>query len=176
MAAPEFKKVRITYPVFQRWRPRQSYDDVLSFMVFRSPREFWWSGRWYTREDFVPGAIIDSTGLEVPIIDYPGTERPKWAIVAEITLGLLWMLQLARGFRHRYEFGPPQQLSLDEVKSRAIKCLKEEVTSRIGPLPIQQVKAATSVGGVFEALYDEKLVRSPPIEEDIIVTVSPSAV
>ncbi|MCH2163969.1 MAG: hypothetical protein MK098_04865 [Marinovum sp.] len=105
------------------------------------------------RKDALPGGVIDSRGLHVPILDLDAPEE---------TLGgfrgfmLEWGIGLFRTFEHRFTFGEPEQLTLDDMKARIIALNKK---AKHMPKTWRKVEQAQS--------FDEVMLADipPPVYE-----------
>ncbi|MCY4334754.1 MAG: hypothetical protein OXC60_08790 [Litoreibacter sp.] len=167
------KSIDITFPVYRYHPPKKlgSRVSCRSFISLDSPRTYHGSvghkagtqhgGTGLSRDaefpfknDILPGGVLDSKGLHIPILDIDAPEtqfRPLVLFALELVPNI-WT------YRYRMSFGEPEQLDLAEFKKRIISLSKKEKN-----MPFKrykQVEAADSFYGVMEAEFEPDLMAA----------------
>ena len=156
--------ISVTFPVI-RYFPRVVSDNHIIYCIFLcSPRELKSSWDLPVRSEYVPGGILDSSGLDFPIIDVVNAReiRPWWAVLSDLIIGS------TIGYEPHLRFGTPAQLTVDEFRRKFIGLLiKQKGFSR----SIKRIQAATTYYGIMAAQFDHAMTsrRDPPLTMEIEV-------
>jgi hypothetical protein len=103
-------RVTLTFPAIKYSPPYESTDARVLMRLIEHQRELYGWGGFPLWKYYVPGGLLDSTGLEIPIVGLIGgyKEKPWWYPLATIH----WP------FKFDYVYGPPQQLSLEQFRKK----------------------------------------------------------
>ncbi|WP_208353072.1 hypothetical protein [Pseudaestuariivita rosea] len=104
------------------------------------------------KSSVVPGGLLDCSGRHIPIIDI---DAPKQADVGLKLVALETFGFFIKRFEYRYSFGKPEQLTLEEFKSRLIKLCYQE---KGFPRPIKSINAANSFREIMEVEFGKERV------------------
>jgi hypothetical protein len=75
------------------------------------------------KRDTLPGGVLDSKGMHIPILDLGAPDEPPKG-KKSFLLGTYGCL--IGTFRYRYSFGEPEQLELEDFNSRIIELSRDE--------------------------------------------------
>lgn len=158
------RTISITFPVI-RYFPKLVSDNHVIYCIFLSrPRELKSSWDLPVRNQYVPGGILDSSGLEFPIVDVATMReiRPWWAMLSNLIIGS------TIGYEPHLRFGTPTQLTVDEFRKKFIGLLmKQKGFSR----DIKEIQAATGYREIIAAQFGAEAVYryNPPLTMEIEV-------
>lgn len=161
------KQVEITFPIY-RYHPA-IHGVCLDFAYFDAPcsvigppyHQFPHGGRGLSRapefpcrEHILPGGILDAAGRHIPILDIDAPDSPPW-LPLRLPLALFGIL---RTYRYRYSFDEPEQLSLDDYKTKLLAIIKAEKLDPHSRRPVRRIKAAESFLDIHRADLPEVLI------------------
>ncbi len=138
------RKVELTFPVIRYHPPLKQISGAIatrSDALVDAPLTIWgqkdWSQDYYrhggrglsrnawhrpSRKSVLPGGVVDSNGLHVPILDIDAPEDVTTSFLDR----LFQIPPFFFTFQYRFHFGEPEQLTLDQHKSMMIDLNKQE--------------------------------------------------
>ncbi len=121
----------VSYPCISYVRELVPSRVGWTYSVRQSAGTFFRMPRWPLRDWYMPGGILDASGNQFEVLDLLGWQPcPAWVRPLDDVIG--WAaFRLLIGRRFQLQLGPPQKLTLDQVKTFIGQMLYVEPTAKV---------------------------------------------
>lgn len=152
-------RVMVTFPVINYFPHGGDSDATITHSMYRDRSDMFHWGRGFPLwENNVPGGLLDSTGLDFPIVGMIGGYRTKpwWYPLAT----LYWP------FEFDYVYGAPVQLSLTQFRKKVTGLV---VSQRGVGRDMKRLKSAQSYREIITSQYGTDWVKETllPVKMEI---------